>query len=201
MEEIEYIEVPKKEGDYYLYMGDYIKSINVDRSNNTITFIYVLGGEYLRDENGNLPRDKNGKILENAFKPNTGIEYKEAYNFSIKEKKITFEGKEFTLYYEDIDFESKKVSVYNKELGLYRDINLSNIIFTKQQDIWNSNDACYTPVFKNDNLMGFTEKPTYNINVEVDRGGMSIDEKHFKLSECNTFEDLLNYGNNYFGLE
>ena len=48
--------------------------------------------------------------------------------------------------------------------------------------------------------MGFSDTPKYDVDVVVERGGVTVNEKFFKLGECNTFEDLENYGNDYFGL-
>ena len=50
------------------------------------------------------------------------------------------------------------------------------------------------------NLYDNKEEPKYNINLTYNRGNAAAWENHFKLSECNTLEDLENYGNNFFNL-
>ena len=50
------------------------------------------------------------------------------------------------------------------------------------------------------NTDALQEEPKYNINLNFNRGASVAWENHFKLSECNTMEDLENYGNNYFNL-
>lgn len=49
-------------------------------------------------------------------------------------------------------------------------------------------------------LNGLLEEPKVDIDVSIDRGSGAAWEKHFKLMECNTLEDLENYGNNYFNI-
>ena len=49
-------------------------------------------------------------------------------------------------------------------------------------------------------LNGLMEAPKVDIDVSIDRGSGAAWEKHFKLMECNTLEDLENYGNNYFNI-
>ena len=53
---------------------------------------------------------------------------------------------------------------------------------------------------KEEYLTGFSLPPKIDVNVTVDRGGVSAFEKHYKLSECNTMQDLVNYGNNFFNI-
>jgi hypothetical protein len=55
-------------------------------------------------------------------------------------------------------------------------------------------------VFKEDYLMGINGDIKMDIDVEIDRGNAAAFERHLKLSECNSFEDLYNYGNNYYNL-
>jgi hypothetical protein len=40
--------------------------------------------------------------------------------------------------------------------------------------------------------------PKVDVNVTIDRGGVSVFEKHYKLAECNTMQDLQNYHNGEF---
>ena len=60
-----------------------------------------------------------------------------------------------------------------------------------------ANDAYLT---KEDYLTNFSLPPKVDVNVTIDRGGVSAFEKHYKLSECNTMQDLVNYGNNFFNI-
>lgn len=176
--------------EYEIYVGDFIKKIEINE--NIITFEYVIGGHYYINEN------KNDEFV---YLPETGIEYVESYKYNgIQKKKIMLEGKEIDLFYEDVDYSTNLMTVYNKDYNLTREANISTIKNMKVGDIWDEEDACTCKVFKDDVLMGLSETPKYEINVEVDRGAASVNERFFKLGECNTFEDLENYGNDYFGL-
>lgn len=185
-----YEETYIQENDKYLFTGDFIKTIERNSAEGTIAFTYIIGGQYYRTIDGDFV-----EYLEN-----TGIEYREIYPFSIKKVTKTIDGVNIDLYYEDIDFSSKEISIYNEDYNLYRNAITSNINRMNIGDTWNDKEAIQSPIFKSDILMGINDKPKHDINVEINRGGISIKEKHFKLGECNTFADLENYGNNFFGL-
>jgi hypothetical protein len=67
-------------------------------------------------------------------------------------------------------------------------------------EIWNEEDAYDAYLTKEEYLINFSLPPKTDVNVTIDRGGVSAFEKHYKLSECNTMSDLINYGNNFFNL-
>ena len=67
-------------------------------------------------------------------------------------------------------------------------------------EVWNYGEASSSPVIKKEYLNHISEEPIIDVDVEFDRGNATAFENHFKLSECNTFEDIENYGNNYFNL-
>ena len=58
----------------------------------------------------------------------------------------------------------------------------------------------HTIFITKDGSEGLQEEPKYNLNLLYNRGSAAAYESHFKLSECNTMEDLENYGNNFFNL-
>ena len=64
----------------------------------------------------------------------------------------------------------------------------------------NSNDMVSAPVFTRESTEYLPDETKNTFNVIIDRGNAAAFEKHFKLSECNTFEDLKNYGNNFYNL-
>lgn len=53
-------------------------------------------------------------------------------------------------------------------------------------------------MFFDPSMDGLIEPPKVDVNFMLDRGSGAAWERHFKLMECNTMEDLENYGNNYF---
>ena len=63
-----------------------------------------------------------------------------------------------------------------------------------------SRESIKTPIYKEEALNGIKADVNKKINFSVNRGYVSAKEMHYKLSECNSLEDLENYGNNYFNL-
>lgn len=63
-----------------------------------------------------------------------------------------------------------------------------------------SRESINTPIYKEESLNGIKADINTDIKFSVDRGYVSAKEMHYKLSECNSLEDMENYGNNYFNL-
>ena len=92
------------------------------------------------------------------------------------------------------------VDVYSKEYKLNRKVLQSTIKNMEVGSLWTPTTAVNTMLITKDGSEGLQEDPKYNINLTYNRGNAAAWEKHFKLSECNTMEDLINYGNNFFNL-
>lgn len=114
---------------------------------------------------------------------NTGIRYKERYPI------VTGQTEEGTLYYKP-DFESQKVTIYNSDYDVSRAGNPTEVVGYWGGEIWNEKDASCSPVFKKGYLDGITDGETIEVNVTIDRGNASAFERHFKLMEYNSLEDI-----------
>lgn len=127
----------------------------------------------------------------------TGIHYEETLKYEVKKKMVTFDGVfECELWFEEIDYENSKKDFYNEEFKTWRKINQSKLIkYERLVEL-----PIKTMLITKEDADGLQESPKYNINLEINRGASSAWENHFKLMECNTMEDLENYGNNYFNL-
>ena len=64
--------------------------------------------------------------------------------------------------------------------------------------IENSVDYSYSNIFKEDYLNGISYKPTTDIDVNIQRGNASCFDRHIKLGEIKTLEDMENYANGGF---
>jgi hypothetical protein len=64
--------------------------------------------------------------------------------------------------------------------------------------IWDPDFSFDAYLTKEEYLTGFSMPPKVDVNVTVDRGGVSAFERHYKLAECNTMQDLENYNNGEF---
>jgi len=95
-----------------------------------------------------------------------------------------------------IPFESKAI-LKDKEITSLSDEKISGL--TKTIYI-SSRESVRTPIYKEEALNGIKADINAKIKFSVDRGAVSAKEMHYKLSECNSLEDMENYGNNYFNL-
>ena len=129
-----------------------------------------------------------------------GIKYVETYPLKEVTKTFKINGQEVPVTYKEIDFNNKQVTIYNKDFGLSRQGNVAEIKGLPTGEIWNEQEATSSPVIKKEYLNHISEEPIIGVDVMFDRGNATAFENHFKLSECNTYEDIENYGNNYFNL-
>lgn len=121
--------------------------------------------------------------MDTGLQEQTGILCKEIYPLKIEEKKPS------------VDFDNRKVTIYNSDYDLEREGLLTTVIGYSTTDVLKE-----FPVYKEETLNNIALKPNVNVNVIIDRGDATALEKHYKLTECNTLEDLENYGNNIFNL-
>lgn len=132
----------------------------------------------------------------------SGIKYQEIFNYTKNKKAIVpIDGVYMAeLYYNEIDLVSPEVTVFSDEYKLYRKTRLSEIIGMEVGTQWTEENAVDAFLITKDGSEGLSEEPKYDINLSYNRGNAAAWESHFKLSECNTMEDLKNYGNNYFNI-
>lgn len=104
------------------------------------------------------------------------------------------------LYYNEILKNEAMEDVYSNEYRLHRKALRSTLKGMEVASIWTEDLATNTMLFTKEGMEGLQEEPKYNINLTYNRGNAAAWENHFKLSECNTLEDLENYGNNFFNL-
>lgn len=62
-------------------------------------------------------------------------------------------------------------------------------------------ESIKTPIYKEETLNGIKADINVKVNISVNRGLAAAREMHYKLSECNSLEDMENYGNNYFNIQ
>lgn len=174
--------------DDNLYVGDYVNSIEIVDSSWTIT--YTIGAKL------------QGSDGQYTYVENTGIQYQETYPYEQgMKKKIRIDGRDgIVIYYDKIDAESTKKEVYSEEYGTYRMANLATIIGMEIGTMFNDDDMFDAPVFTREDVPLFMGDTKSRFSVTMDRGSAAAFERHFKLSECNSMEDLENYGNNYYNL-
>ena len=181
-------------GDYYYF---YVKYKNDE--NNPMTIPFVTG-----DSINSITYSSDNEFVTIDYDYND-ISYRETYKYnSGQTMNITLDGfEDIEIYYNEIDYEFTEQTIYNKHYDVYREGNLADITEYITADVWghyNSADTINAPIFKEEYLLGVSSAFESEIDVTINRGNAAAFERHFKLSECNTMEDLENYGNNIFNL-
>lgn len=159
------------------------RNVSTESGKTYITLKYVLGAT-------------SGESL-NA----TGIHYMEKYEFNpYCSIKTVIDGiYEAEILYEKIE-RGDAQKVYSEDLMLERETYLAEIIGMEIGTQWTDASCVSAYLYTEDDTDGLQEYPQINVNVSFNRGNAAAWEKRFKLSECNTMEDLENYGNNYFNI-
>lgn len=189
------------DGSYYFY----VKYKNDKETPMKIPFtVGVVDGNGI----SNISYDSDFVTFEYSY---NDIQYKEAYKYNTGQTmEIVLDGYEnITIYYNEIDYDFTEQTIYNKHYGLYREGNLADIVQYREGHVWcddksngyvASAETINAPIFKEEYLLGISSTFKADVNVTINRGNAAAFERHFKLSECNSMEDLENYGNNIFNL-
>lgn len=172
----------------------------VSYEDGTITYDKIISAEKV-DTNKYLIRYAKG-ITSGVTDVKTGIHYEETLYYSENNlAKVPIDGMYMAdLYYDVLGDDSEKTSVYSEEFRKYRLVRKAKITGMEVGTQWTEESAVNAMFFTKDGYEGLQEEPKYNINLLYNRGNAAAWENHFKLSECNTMEDLVNYGNNFFNL-
>lgn len=189
------------DGSYYFY----VKYKNDKETPMKIPFtVGVVGGNGI----SNISYDRDFVTFEYFY---NDIQYKETYKYNTGQTmEIVLDGYEnITIYYNEIDYDFTEQTIYNKHYGLYREGNLADIVQYREGHVWcddksngyvASAETINAPIFKEEYLLGISSTFKADVNVTINRGNAAAFERHFKLSECNSMEDLENSGNNIFNL-
>ena len=202
-----------KEGDYFLIQENFTKTLKKNgiqpdgESNNKIyvTMKELIDSSYKFDTTFNNPfqkeKDENGEDVNNGFikcmftfgdyingpniKYETKGEDKRILDFKIPDtKKYEFSVLKNLNNYE---IKTSKGSVVIEEL--VSDF-ITNIDYTVDYE--------YNNLYKEDYLIGIHYQPYVRHEVNIERGNGDAFEKHFKMMEVRTMQDLENYQNGGF---
>jgi len=172
------------------YSGDFSNVAKYDMvlkqsfDDSGVTFDYVIGATLGGDVN------------------KTGIHYMDRYQYggNVFVKTVIDGLYEADILYEKINFENNMKLVYSEDLNANRMCNVAEITGMEVGTQWTSESSVFAYLFTEDTFDNLMEYPKISVDISYNRGNAAAWEKHFKLSECNTFDDLINYGNNYFNL-
>lgn len=180
----EYIEDKKRKVRMINATGDMIESVDIDTANHTIKFVYEIG-MHLEDE-----------TLSPL--PGTGIKYTDEYQYD--EENFSFDGDYDNLSMDNLGiFRTTFVRSYvDKRIGSdYASISHVNSLMEYMDGTPNSHITYH----KDEYLMNITYNPVVDKDINVDRGVNAAFERHLKLGEVKTLEDMELYGNGYFNLK
>lgn len=183
--------VSSGDGSEYIYRGDFIIGVSAGTEEfNVFEVEYVIGGYFKGTE--------NGEYIERYG--DEGDVYYEKHQFDARHVDyVALDGVDnVPVWSEYVDFNADAKEFYSPRYNLYRTGNTANIISMGTGNIWDKDFAYDAYLTKEDYLTNFSLPPKVDVNVTVDRGGVSAFEKHYKLAECNTMQDLENYHNGEF---
>lgn len=163
---------------------DVVTKIDKDIENGYVIIDYILGARLNED---------------NTYQQNTGIKYREKLILVSTEIYIEIDNIKYTVIYKYINYDTNLESVYNDEYKTYIDIRKAEIIGIPIGSIYNTR-VKQPLMFTKEGSDSLISTPKIDIDLTFNRGNAAGWEKHFKLSECNTMQDLENYGNNFFNL-
>lgn len=194
--------------------GDVITGITRDTIERTLTFTYVIGAhlkaKYLYND---VDDDGNNHYFYGDFEYDAnddhGVLYTETYTYEIGgdidlmddpefEAYVTYGERYVTDTYKKCEFDTMIKTVFSQMIvnGVPVDYNYITSDFSTQ--ITTEKDSLVSPTLKFDYLNGIAYKPDVKNDVQVSRGNAAAWERHIKLSELKTFEDLETYANGGF---
>lgn len=88
--------------------------------------------------------------------------------------------------------------VYNSYVNTYFSIPYTEVKY--QSEGWNSSNTSLSAITKEEIYFGIVFPPKVENNVFIDRGSVSVFEKHSRMSSILTIEQLLEYGNGYYNI-
>lgn len=180
--------------------GDYVTDIR--KSGGQITITYNIGGKCNLDGTY-APNSNYGIILRDIYNYSSN----HSYNCSFEDYPTTINGE-----YIDFDNSPNTIEVENYDLGTAetkensedafvpktRKCNQAQILGIRLMDALDG--SAPKVMFKQPETEGIEFPIKSDVDIELNRGASAAFENYFKLSECNTMQDLENYQNNWFNL-
>ena len=106
----------------------------------------------------------------------------------------------------DIDYSSAKETVVYENIDNFQGDAILSKISVSGQSMTEGGDPVSpdfqnSPYFMEDYQLGLAFVANNNANVYIDRGNATAFERHMRLSEVDTLDDLVNYGNGMFKMK
>lgn len=194
--------------------GDVLTDITCDEENMTVTFTYVIGCN-LKAKLTASETDSNGdtRYYYGNYEFNEtdghGVTHTETYRFSgdLADINEIIGNGDFNTYvtsqpiayrYHRCPFNTQEHTVPVQFMSNGYPATSNYIMSDFSATVYNERDSFVSPTFKTDYLVGVAFNPTVEADVFINRGNSSAWERHVKLGEIKSFEDLANYANGGF---
>lgn len=192
--------------------GNIITNITRNTDDRSIEFEYYINAHLKAKKKGG--GEGNITYYEFPFKYcDGGVKQTETYYYAEGGEIDEMSGYDFDHYidisdednYTDRRFENRKCafstlnSLSETEKRIYdKNVSITNIQSKFEYTRQNTVEVYDADVFKEDYLMGVHFKPMVENNVNIKRGNNSAFERHIRLGEVKTLEDMENYMNGSF---
>ena len=194
--------------------GDVLTDIKCNTDDMTVTFTYVIGCNLkaeltdIQTDNNDITRYYYGHYTYNDNDTH-GIVCTETYPFANNTEEIDdiLEADAFDSYVTNrpVDYQyyrcafdtsssTTMVSMTVNGVPVSLPTRMTNFIVS----VDNEKDVLVSPVMKKEHLVGITMNPYVEADVFVNRGNAAAWERHVKLGEVKTFEQLKSYANGGF---
>lgn len=187
--------------------GDMIKSITLNVTERTLTFEYVIGAHLVNriekwktDDDGNdLYRIVGDWSLDTDTKlKDIGISYKEVFTFDEDSELSDIESDEFTKYIKgDISDPFSKYEFITAHGRVKTDKEFDGISIEVENQVGEMTFKTHPmeyqiiPMVRDEYTLATTYAPEEDVDVYIQRGNAAAFERHIKLSEIKTLDDLL----------
>ena len=197
--------------------GTILTDIQCDTTERTLTFTYVVNAHF-KAILTNIETDDDGNLkyhygeFEYDESDSHGVKYVETYNYLDTDIDDLVNNGDFQAFVENrpediTDYMVKygykrfRFSVVNSTgsvtLGA-TNYEYAYVLSEYNETVENNLDYIYQPLFKRDYFTGYAYEPNVDNQIDIRRGNAATYERHFRLGEAKTMEDLAAISNNGF---
>ena len=197
--------------------GTILTDIKCDTTSRTLTFTYVVNAHF-KAKLVAIDIDDDGNQLfhygpfEYDEDDSHGVVYEETYNYLDSDIDDLVNNGDFNAFVEN---RPEDISDYMMKYGYKRfrfsvvnstasitigatDYEYAYVLSEYSEKVENNLDYIYQPLFKRDYFTGYAYEPKVDNQINIRRGNAAAYERHLRLGETKTFEDLENTLNQGF---
>lgn len=197
--------------------GTILTDIQCDTTERTLTFTYVVNAHF-KAILTNIETDDDGNLkyhygeFEYDESDSHGVKFVETYNYLDTDIDDLVNNGDFQAFVENrpediTDYMVKygykrfRFSVVNSTASVTlgaTNYEYAYVLSEYNETVENDLDYIYQPLFKRDYFTGYAYEPNVDNQIDIRRGNAATYERHFRLGEAKTMEDLAAISNNGF---